>query len=324
MRRSATLVMEMPTVNQDLTLLQKAIGPCLVLLTGLFYTINQYVFKYVAAMYVSPAHEMMMLRGLHATIVGSTGLIVRRIFPLSLPPEDAVYVGIYSISYAIMAVFYFMAVHALPVSLPSVVLCALPIVVAIAARLILKEPLSIATMISTVFCIMGLAMIVKQPAAIFGLSANSNTQFLLNIGCVLIALCCFASLGLASRKISGRVSFFVTNFFYGLILVVVEMLVLYFSETKTYITVSKFFVMMGVHSIPLLGQFAYYMAHKYSYAATCSYHSLVQGILAFLADIFIFSVNVDYIQIIGLITIVLCGALITTLRVCKEQAVHPS
>ncbi len=306
---------------------QRVIGPVLIIMMAVLATVNQYVYKIAIDLYPSTIHEMLFLKGLNSIVIGSIGLAITQKSPLDLHGTQSLFVGGFSALVTINNLLYFLGVEKLPVALSSTLACTLPVMVGVLALIFLRERMNLINIGATLVCIVGLTMVLKQPAVVYGADTKTDSSFPLYVGYMLSSQLVFALVGLLNKRMEGTINCFINIFYLGVLMLTVESLVLYFGEIKTSTSVAKFFIVMGVHSTNTFAQITFYYSHVYAHATTCSYYVFIGVFLAFIIDLILYSLGIDNIQIAGAVVVVLAGAIITTEKAilhCRQQTpVHP-
>ncbi len=295
-----------------------AIGVGLVLVASSALLGAAYVFKLVAGKYKASAHELLFIRGLNSIFFSLIGAVAFGVPLFSHSREEVILISWRTVFGTANTILYSVAIIGVPVSLMSVLNCSMPLVVAILARVFISELIFLGDIICIFVGMIGLTMVLKQPAVLFGTFTDASSNFYLCLVLLMIAILTNACFGVISRKMKGRIHYLDVAMHYGVALAVVEACVVYGWGIPFVFSVEKFFVMMGLHTLSYVALFAFHYAHRYLTATSVSFNTFIQAVGSVVIDLLI-GVVMDKFSIIGTVVLIVSGIMLTVLKVVRER-----
>ena len=309
-----------PASDHTNTTKDKIIGVSLVVATALLLCANIYLFKIVAKKYKAGPFEMLFLRGFNAVVMSLIVIPIQKVPVFTHTRDEIILIASRTGVLVINNTLYFVALLKISASLVSVIYCALPVIVAVLARIFMNERILLPDLGCIILGVFGLAFITKQPAALFGKTDESSSwSYYINILFVLLAMTLYAILGLISRKMKGKVNYFDVSLYYGIALMFSQFLIIYFWNIDAVFEVEKFFAIMGMHLVVYVGFMTFHYAHKYLLAIDVSFYIFIQAIIAVIIDYAILSVDMGVYDIVGSVILISAGALLTVIKVVREH-----
>ena len=306
------------TPESEVSVRGRFIGITLLIITSISIVGSAYLIKIVAAAYSVGTHEMLFLRGIHSILVSLFTAAVLQV-PLFTQSRDEIFLILWrTLASVANSIFYYNALLGVSVSLISVAYCSLPLIVAVMARLFLKELIYVTDLICILFGVVGLVFETQQPAALFGNSQNAGTAFYICLVLVLCAMLCNGVIGIVSRKIKGRIDYTNVTLHYGIGMAIVEASIIYLFDLPCHFSVVKFFLVMALHTINYFAMLAFHYAHVYMSATNASFTNFIQAIIAVSVD-GILGVPMNKFSIIGTVILFSSGIALTILKLIREK-----
>ncbi len=294
------------------------IGVCLIVGASAAFVAASYVFKSVAKKYKVTSHELLYVRGLNSLIYSVIGSVSLQVPLFSHTKAEVILIFWRTLFSTVNTILCSVALITVEVSLMSVLSCAMPLLVALLARLIIGEPIFLGDIICIIIGLIGVMMVCKQPAAIFGTFEDTSSNFYVCLILLLIAIVSNAFFNVVSRRMKGAIHYLDVATHYGFVLTIVESFIIYAWQIKTTFKVEAFFAMMGVHTLNYSALCAFHYAGRYLSATNMSFTTFLQALGSVIGDLII-GVAMDKFDLIGTCVLIGSGLIMTLLRIWRER-----